>query len=297
MTSSLTQQLSPSVRFDHAGFIVENLDASSSLMGRLGFTQTLRADHTRTDAQGAKVSAGSSQRCIMLQRGYIELMQITDPTQGHQLALASTERYGLHLLGLGTEDAIACRAARVRSGVDVSDVLYWSRPIKEADLDGVAQFAYFGSAWQPQDPSYVFWVEHRTPELLRSPALVRHANGAIGLTGFVYRGPEHQARAWVAQLRAAGFGLDREDACSVTLALPDARVLVQFDPGAERVRPVAMELDFEGCTELQRRCVELGVAHTRLPGGGLQLDLVEQLGMHWICRQTAMTQQPQVRYV
>jgi len=290
MTPATQAQQAPmDMHLDHAGFIVENLDTTSRFMTRLGFTQTVRADHTRTNARGERESAGSSQHCIMLRRGYIELMQITDASKGHQLASAPTVRYGLHLLGLGTGDAGACRAARARNGVDVGEVLYWSRPVKEEGLQGVAQFAYFGSAWQAVDPGYVFWVEHRTPELLRSPALVTHANGAAGLVGLVYQGPRDLARAWAAQLQAAGLRLGQEDAGGVALSLPDFRVLVRFDDAMALVSPVALEMDFDDCSTLQGCCGELGIEHTRLPGGGLNLDLVAQTGLHWICRPAAAT--------
>lgn len=272
------------VYFDHAGFIVEDLGAVSALMSLLGFTQTARADHTRTNAQGGRESAGSTQHCIMLRSGYIELMQITDPTRGHQLAAAPSVRHGLHLLGLGTRDAAACRAACVRNGVQVTEVLHWSRPVKEAGVQGTAQFAYFGSAWQATDPSYVFWVEHRTPELLRSPALVAHANGAAGVAGLVYSGPEPLARAWAAQLQAAGLRLERGDAEGVSLSLPDLQVSVRFDNATARVVPVALEMHFDGCSVLRSRSEALGIDVVELAGGGLDLNLVAQTGLRWICR-------------
>ena len=275
------------VHFDHAGFIVEDLQATSHFMGQLGFTQTVRADHTRVNARGERESAGSSQHCIMLRQGYIELMQITDASRGHQLASAPGVRYGLHLLGLGTADADACHAACVRNGVEVGDVLHWTRPVKEDGLQGTAQFAYFGSAWQPEDPGYVFWVQHHTPELLRSPTLVTHANGATGLTGLVYRGPPNLARAWGAQLQAAGLRLERDNAEGLALSLPGLRVQVGFDEAAERVLPVALEMDFDDCAVLQARCAQLGVAFAPLPGGGLDLNLVAQTGLHWIGRAAA----------
>ena len=67
---------------DHVGFIVVDLEAASRMLGQLGFRLTARADHTRTDASGRSVPAGSSQRSAMFRRGYVELMQITDPDAG-----------------------------------------------------------------------------------------------------------------------------------------------------------------------------------------------------------------------
>lgn len=275
------------VHFDHGGFIVKDLEATSRFMSQLGFTQTVRADHTRVNASGERESAGSAQHCIMLRHGYIELMQITDASKGHQLAAAPGVRHGLHLLGLGTADAQACHAACARNGVEVGDVLHWTRPVKEDGLQGTAQFSYFGSAWQPEDPGYVFWVQHHTPQLLRSQALVTHSNRATGLAGLVYRGPPKLARAWGAQLQAAGLRLEREDDKGLALALPGLRVLVHFDDAAERVLPIALEMDFDNCGVLQARCEELGIVYALLPGGGLDLNLVAQTGLHWMARPAA----------
>ena len=85
-------QTSSPIFLDHVGFIVEDLPASRALFAGLGFTLTERADHTRTNAQGEKVSAGSSQHSIMLGTGYIELMQITDRQAGHQRVLVGVRR-------------------------------------------------------------------------------------------------------------------------------------------------------------------------------------------------------------
>jgi catechol 2,3-dioxygenase-like lactoylglutathione lyase family enzyme len=103
-------QPTQAIDLDHVGFIVQDLSAARDLFVDLGFVLTERADHTRSDAQGLTVSAGSSQHSIMLEVGYIELMQITDARAGHQLTPATGERYGLHVLALGCADARAWHA-------------------------------------------------------------------------------------------------------------------------------------------------------------------------------------------
>ena len=103
---SVPTDIGADVHLDHVGYIVRDLDASAELVRQLGFVLTARADHTRTDAQGRSVPAGSSQHSIMLHSGYVELMQITDPHAGHQLASAPLQRHGLHILAFGTGDAV-----------------------------------------------------------------------------------------------------------------------------------------------------------------------------------------------
>lgn len=280
---------SPRLDLDHVGFIVRDLEASSDLLSALGFTPTTRADHTRTDASGAAVSAGSSQRSIVLDNGYIEIMQITDPRAGHQLAPAPAVRHGLHILAFGTDDAESCRRTRAHAGLEVGPVLRWARPVREIGLQGTARFAYFGADWRPTDPSYLCWVEHLTPELVRSPELLRHENGARRLTGLAYRGPGAEARLWIDRLRAAGARPSTEDPGSGVLTTGNAWLRVEIDETATSVLPVALELEFRDVARLRDRCARLGVAFETGATGETLVDLRSQLGVEWICREAGDT--------
>ncbi len=277
------------VRLDHAGFIVRDLDATGAFLERLGFTLTARANHTRTNGQGELVSAGSSQRSIMLGSGYIEIMQITDPSAGHQLAMAPSARYGLHVVAFGTSDAVGCHARCVENGVVAGPVLHWARQVNEEGIHGTAQFVYFGSAWQPGDPSYLCWTEHRTPELLRSPQLLRHDNRASGLAELQYRGPQRLARQWITQLLAAGMRLACERAGGVELSLPNACMQIDFDEQQAAVLPSALVFEVSDLAWLRARCARMGLAIRDQNTGGLEVDLVRQLGLHAIFRQATVS--------
>jgi hypothetical protein len=161
-------------------------------------------------------------------------------------------------------------------------VLLWAREIREEGLQGMAQFAYFGSAWTPQDPSYICWTEHRNPELLRSPALLRHDNGALGLAALHYRGPRERAQAWIAQLLAAGVRRVNENADGVELALPNARLHIAFDDTHSQVLPSALVFDVSDCVWLRAKCAELGLQAQDRSDGSLDVDLSAQLGLHCI---------------
>lgn len=270
---------------DHAGFIVQDLDAASDLMARLGFSQTVRADHTRTNSVGELVSAGSSQHSVMLRYGYIELMQITDPHAGHQLTPATHVRHGLHVIALGTDDAAHCHALRAAAGVAVGPLLNWSRPMREGVCQGMARFCYFDSRWDAHDPSYLCWVQHLTPELMRPAPLLRHDNGALALRGVQYRGPRLQAQAWARQLALAGASAMREHAGGVDVAFVDARFEVMMDDSRQAVLPTALVLEFSGLDGLRQRCVTQGIAATVRADGALEIDLDRHLGLHLICVQ------------
>ena len=272
------------VHLDHIGFIVRDLEQVAMLISQLGFCQTRRADHTRTDSRGAVVSAGSAQRSVMLHNGYIEFMQITDPLAGHQLTPALAVRHGLHVLALGSNDAAACRAALASAGVALGPLLHWSRQIYDADCQGEARFCYFDSRWEAHDPSYICWVQHLTPELMRPPHLLQHDNQSLGLSALVYRGPQPLAEAWVAQLLASGAQQALPRAGGVDVVYPNARISVEFDSALQRVLPSAIGLTLQDTRWLRTRCARLGLPLRELDGGAFALDLQQQLGVDWIFR-------------
>lgn len=270
------------VCLDHVGFIVRDLPACAQLAQRLGFTLTQRADHTRTDAQGRAVPAGSAQHSIMLHSGYVELMQITDPQAGHQLAAAPQVRHGLHILAFGTGDAQACHAQRSAAGVPVGPVLYWTRPVQERDLQGTAQFAYFGSDWTPHDPSYLCWVEHRTPNLLRNDRLLFHGNGVQGLLGIRYAGPRDALAGWAAQLGAAGAVLAHDSPEHKRLVLPNAFVDVDLDTRCAGVLPRAILWGGGDLAWLRAQCERLDLPYQVHGDGTLEVDVEPVFGMRWL---------------
>jgi catechol 2,3-dioxygenase-like lactoylglutathione lyase family enzyme len=273
-------------RLDHVGFIVADLEACCRLISQLGFRLTERAEHRRTLSSGELVSAGSAQRSAMLHNGYIEFMQITDPQAGHQLNAAVAVRFGLHVLALGTDDAQACQAARLESGVRVGPLLNWSRRIDQDECVGLARFRYFDSVWNPHDPSYICWVEHLTPELLRPARLLQHDNGALALREIHYRGARRHGPSWTAQLAAAGAQIGPGSPDQAQLLLDNARIQVGFDEGEQSMRPSALVLEFSACGWLRARCLELGLALQERDGGAIEVDLVQQIGLRLICRPT-----------
>lgn len=163
---------------DHAGILVPRLDPAAALLSRLGFTLTRRAEH-RAEGGG---SAGSAQCSIMLGTGYVEVQEIADlAASTHLLAPAARRNFGLHTLAFGVDDAEAARAMAAAGGLPVTPVMHWARQVAEEDIAAEARFAFFVAAHDPQDEALLCWVRHLTPEALRSPRLLRHANGARAL--------------------------------------------------------------------------------------------------------------------
>jgi catechol 2,3-dioxygenase-like lactoylglutathione lyase family enzyme len=267
-----TANFAASIDLDHIGFIVRDLSASRDLFAGLGFTLTQRADHTRTNAQGEKVSAGSSQHSIMLGVGYIELMQITDRQAGHQLTPAIDERYGLHVLALGTSDAQACH--HQVAGLQPGPIMDWARPVSTPERSGLARFRYFDAPWKPSDPSYICWVEQVTPELVRSPSLLQHPNGALALAGLSYSGTEPALQAWSGRLQHAGA----QPAGDGRLSLGASWIALE-PANTGPALPSVLTLAFSSLQDLSRRAQSLQVGVVHHSPRHLSLDLREVCGL------------------
>ena len=267
------------VDLDHVGFIVPDLDAARALFEGLGFALTTRADHTRRDAEGRVVPAGSSQHSVMFGTGYIELMQITDPQAGHQLTPAMRERFGLHVLALGTPDAAACHAARQRAGLEVGAVMDWSRPVTTPERSGLARFLYFDTRWSAGDPSYVCWVHHATPELVRSPSLLRHANGATALRGLRYAGPRAALRAWGRRLVQAGAVAAAGFDGTGRLSLGQSWIELVPDEAMARVLPVGLTIAYPSLEPLRAAAQRLGLAAAVQGADALSIALGSDFGL------------------
>lgn len=285
MADTLPVGVLPVPDLDHIGLIVRDLEASCELLARLGFNQTRRADHTRSNERGETVAAGSSQRSIMLQQGYVEIMQITDMQAGHPLTSAARTRFGLHILALGMADAGSMHARLTSQGTTISPLRDWSRPVQEDGVAGTALFRFFDAPWTQGDASYLCWVQHRTPELMRPSHLLRHPNGALALRGLHYRGPADMVGPWVDRLLAAGAALAGRDERAVTLTLGSSAIMVQREDSAAALLPWAIALDFADLDLLRRDCVAAGHPPQRQTATSFELDLRDELGLVWICQQ------------
>ena len=228
---------------DHVGIIVPSLRQAASLFEQLGFTLTRRAEHNRTNAAGIVESAGSAQQSIMFEQGYIELQEITDPQNRHILSAAAAKHFGLHIVAFGIDDAQAAYET-LRSRMSVTAPMHWARAIAEPDLHGDAQFDFFVQPYDTGDESYFCWVVQVTPQLMRSPRLVSHANSVVRLDGIwiAARDAADRARIEHRYLNAGGIIAERDES-RVVFRFDRSRVTIALEtalPDAFRGNPLGM---------------------------------------------------------
>jgi catechol 2,3-dioxygenase-like lactoylglutathione lyase family enzyme len=165
---------------DHTGLAVHDLEAARERFTELGFRLTPREALTRPGPDGSTISTGAENHVFMLERGYQEIITITDPAAGHPLVKRLHRYWGLHNVLMATDDADADRQALADRGVDVTPCATWGRVVPGR---GEARFRFFAVSEREAPECSLGVVQHLTPELIRSPELLSHPNGARAILG------------------------------------------------------------------------------------------------------------------
>lgn len=89
---------------DHVAHFVPHVDSASAALEKLGFMLTpFSAQSHRPEPGGPLVPAGTGNRCVMLERGYLEFLTPTGDTPvANQLRTAIKRYPGVHLIAFGT---------------------------------------------------------------------------------------------------------------------------------------------------------------------------------------------------
>lgn len=162
---------------DHVLIAVQDLQASVAAWGKLGFTLTPRGGHPEW---------GTANHCIMFPGNYLELIgvvgigasAVADQLRG----FLATSGEGVAGLALATHDgAAACRDLRA-AGVEAEQPHSLSRLLQ---LESGPVKPLFSIVRLPENtlPGVsTILCQHVTPELLRRPEWLEHANGTIAVT-------------------------------------------------------------------------------------------------------------------
>jgi catechol 2,3-dioxygenase-like lactoylglutathione lyase family enzyme len=164
---------------DHPVIAVRDLDASRAVYERLGFTVPPRGSH---------VEWGTGNLCIMFRDDYLELRGIIDPARFTLDLDKHLERHGEGMMGIafGTTGADAAFEEMTASGMHPKPVRALSRNFEKPEGWVQPRFRLcFPDAADVEGLMHVVLCEHLTPELLREPAYLSHANGVVGVNGIV----------------------------------------------------------------------------------------------------------------
>jgi hypothetical protein len=162
---------------DHCIVLVHDLDAARAQMERLGFATAPRGVHSE--------HMGTHNHCIMLERGYFEVLAVRHPTERNERwrdVLATRE--GLTAVACQTEDARSADLFFHSIGIESYRLLDFARPV---ELRSGPREARFTTLTLPADvaPVPMFLCQHHTRDVVWLPQYLNHPNGCVDLLGAV----------------------------------------------------------------------------------------------------------------
>jgi hypothetical protein len=150
---------------DHLAHFVPDLDAAAAVWEKLGLKVTPASVH-----QVSGTPAGTSNRCVMFEEGYIELLAPTRRTAHAGRVRSLMKRYdGVHLACFGTPDAAAEYARLVAHGFEPKPVVKLERKLQTGEA------VRFNVVYVPPGKmaeGRVQYCEHLTPQHVWRQAFV-----------------------------------------------------------------------------------------------------------------------------
>jgi hypothetical protein len=165
----------PLAGIDHVLIAVDDLERARLAWERLGFTLTPRGRH---------LQQGTGNYCIMFARDYIELLGVVDVAQGAG-GLDAFLRGGEGPRGLAfaTSSGDETAAALARRGLHPGAPRDLSRQLELPEGTVLPRFKLVYLPPEETPALSTFVCQHLTPELVRRPAWLAHANGVVGIAG------------------------------------------------------------------------------------------------------------------
>jgi len=159
---------------DHVLIGVGDMEGARRTWEGLGFTVTPRGRHK---------GWGTANYCVMFEGDYIELLGIVDARRFTNNLDRFLEEHGEGLLGLAlaTDDAEAAYRGLRRVGAAAPQALGRLLELPEGTVEPRFSLVHLPPAATPGLMAFV--CQHLTPDLVRRPPWLIHANGARGIAG------------------------------------------------------------------------------------------------------------------
>jgi catechol 2,3-dioxygenase-like lactoylglutathione lyase family enzyme len=155
---------------DHVLVGVRDLEGARELWQRLGFTMSPRGHH---------IGWGTANYCAMFERGYVELLGVVDPQQfTNHLDEFLTEREGAMGVAFATDDAMACSQALAAANFSPEGPTELKRSLETQAGEVMPAFSLVHLPPDKTPEMRAFVCQHLTPDLIRRPEWLRHANSA-----------------------------------------------------------------------------------------------------------------------
>ena len=272
MNAADRQRPAPGELFvDHVSHFVADLDAAARVVQSLGIRVTPASVQETTEGL-----VGASNRCVMLEEGYIELLSPTHDTPAAQRMRGLMARYGgVHLVCYGTPDAEGEHRRLQAQGFEPQPLVDLARAVDA----GTARFKVVRAAAEKMPEGRVQFVEQLTPEHLWRPSDVNPLRlDEVFVVGI---DPIETAARWAhfaAVLpRPEGDGVRLETARGRIFVGPQAAVakLLGEAPPAPAIAGYSLRCSHP--QTLAARCTAVGIAVKKI-GGRYAAKLPAALG-------------------
>ena len=191
--------MSSSVKLDHIGVAIKDLERGRAAFARLGFTLTPRSIHRGSPTPGAPVVPfGSGNHCAMFHEGYLEIVGLIDPTIFSNIKPMVARYEGAHIVAFGVESADATYTKLAGRGIPIEPARQLERDAAYGPRNNELRRAAFRNMYfdQTQYPeARLLYIEHLTRDVLWQPHLLDHANGVVALSDVFLCVPDARAAA------------------------------------------------------------------------------------------------------
>ena len=160
---------------DHPVVAVNNLDQAREIYERLGFTVPPRGSH---------IEWGTGNLCIMFPHDYLEMRGIIDASRFTMHLDSHLDNFGEGLMGVafGTTDVESSCGETAKHGIETGELRRLTRNFEHPEGWTQPSFQLFApAAADIEGLMHVVVIQHLTPELIRRPDFLEHANGCAGL--------------------------------------------------------------------------------------------------------------------
>lgn len=169
------QQPAPgTLALDHISHFLPDLETAAAWLARLGFAITPLSVQQTQDGP-----AGSSNRCVMLEDGYLEFLTPTlDTPVARQMRVHMAKHTGTHLACFGTPDAAGEHARLAAHGFEPLPLVNLARQVEDGRS---ARFNVVRVPPGQMPEGRIQFVQHLTPECLWKAEHLAHDNGVLAL--------------------------------------------------------------------------------------------------------------------
>ncbi|MFQ5958937.1 MAG: VOC family protein [Alphaproteobacteria bacterium] len=268
---------------DHVLVGVRDLEGARETYTRLGFTPTPRGSH---------IGWGTANYCIMFADDYVELLGIVDPAKfTNRLDEFLERREGLMGLAFATRDAEAAYAELEAAGVAPEPPKDLARNLElpERTVQPRFKLVHLPAAATPAVPAFL--CQHLSPEIVRRPEWLAHANGAQAITAVtvIVDAPQTLGAAY-ARLLGAGPVTPTDDMLTVRAGrtalvfvtpagFDDLYPEVDLDAGARQPLIAGMTLAVASVDATAKALDAGGVIYAREAQGALVVGPADACGV------------------